>query len=1056
MKRSIAAIFLITCFAAVFPAKGDTIVYYNNDFNKNVSDVKPDKWHPVSSAGSMTIKVCTGEKHSGSNSILIKHEKWGKTILELDEINLKVGHLYRLSFYVKTRDAVSYPTDRYPTSVPAAVTMASFPFTNHSPAAGSTHDWQKKEMLFIATRAKDRVRLNFGLNGTAKGSVWFDDIKVEEVDDITEYIPKETIRWCDNGFRYDDRGWIFVHVEGKPYKRGYQYGYLVAHEIAEYINKLGIQRYEEHPSRGWNYLRFDADALMLRKFDKEYLEEMKGIADGAVRAGAEIFGRDINLVDIVTLNSVIDLGQAGGALRKTGNAISGKSFLAAEDELNIPMRQHKCSGFLATNSATKSSEIVFGQIFMWGGYTGPHWNIILDMIPSSGHRLVYETFPGGIHSAADFYINSAGIMIGETTVSQTPFNTNGTPQSNRIRKAAQYASSIDDVVKILSKNNNGMYTNDWLIGDAKTNETAIFLLGTCKSKLWRSSKKDFPGGLTDYYWSNNNTKDMDVRKEYIKNSSNAPYDLAFSPWNRDIAFVNFYKKHNGTIDEIDGVNLWASSPINRPHACDGKITTSEMARNLMFLAHSGKVTLREKFINENHRIPDLPGAVPRLSLGYSIVSPVFIAEKIKALKRDNSDNQNDGTVFDLSKIKEYLTFDKHDMWHNTVYPASDRENWFVSGTASMWRTLNYLPESKERAFKRLRDSFTDLNYRLLYVISREGTIKPIEAKRVYDRYNNYQIPRIRGTYLLHQMRLFMGNKTFGSMMKEIHTNYYEKNMKNSDFIRIAEKHGGDKAVKLFEEWIKREDLPNPEVSAKVNKQGDEWKVILNVRQNNNPYIFAAMVTVTANNKKTVFPVKVTKPDQEIILNLKNKPVSVEFNSMNDIPVARESFYTMSNYYDDWTKTVLVYGTSREIEANHTLALRFSKVLADRYSEILPPVVKDCEISPEKLASSDLILLGGPEDNSVVKDAAEKLGIKIGKNWFEYNGKEYSDSDNGLFAALPNPFNPERIVYLFVSNSALELYQMTKQYNRMPAWSVFRGDRIVKRGYHSVKRFCIDL
>ena len=79
---------------------------------------------------------------------------------------------------------------------------------------------------------------------------------------------------------------------------------------------------------------------------------------------------------------------------------------------------------------------------MWWGYTGPHWNIICDVVPEKGNRLVYETFPGGIHSGADFYINSSGIMIGETTVEQTPFNPEGSPQSNRIRKAAQYANVL--------------------------------------------------------------------------------------------------------------------------------------------------------------------------------------------------------------------------------------------------------------------------------------------------------------------------------------------------------------------------------------------------------------------------------------------------------------------------------------------------------------------------------------------------------------------------------------------------------------------------------------
>ena len=71
-------------------------------------------------------------------------------------------------------------------------------------------------------------------------------------------------------------------------------------------------------------------------------------------------------------------------------------------------------------------------------------------------------------------------MIGDILVGQTPFNVDGSPQSNRIRKAAQYANSIDDVVKILT-DNSGMYTNDWLIGDTKTDEIAVLLLRNKKT-----------------------------------------------------------------------------------------------------------------------------------------------------------------------------------------------------------------------------------------------------------------------------------------------------------------------------------------------------------------------------------------------------------------------------------------------------------------------------------------------------------------------------------------------------------------------------------------------
>ena len=205
---------------------------------------------------------------------------------------------------------------------------------------------------------------------------------------------------------------------------------------------------------------------MLRKYDEEYLTEMRGIAEGAARGGAKVDGRAVDTVDVVTLNSLIDIGQMKSALRATPHALSGKSFLSAEEELKIPDDKHKCSAFVATAPATATGRMILGQLFMWGGFTGMHFNVIADVVPARGRRLVYQTFPGGIHSGTDFYVNSAGIVLGETTVAQTPFREDGTPQSNRARRAAQYADSIDEVVRILKKDNNGLYSNDWVLGDA--------------------------------------------------------------------------------------------------------------------------------------------------------------------------------------------------------------------------------------------------------------------------------------------------------------------------------------------------------------------------------------------------------------------------------------------------------------------------------------------------------------------------------------------------------------------------------------------------------------
>ncbi len=163
---------------------------------------------------------------------------------------LEVGKLYRLSGWIRTEGVVSDPMSKYPTAVPACLTMESLPFTIHSPAVGGDSDWTRVELPLLRHPASDRVRLHLGYNGTARGTAWFDDVRLERVDDITEYIPLETVRWSGQGFRYDDQGWIFVHIEGEPYERGYQYGSLMPDEIVEYIRKLGVVRQRGRPGGG--------------------------------------------------------------------------------------------------------------------------------------------------------------------------------------------------------------------------------------------------------------------------------------------------------------------------------------------------------------------------------------------------------------------------------------------------------------------------------------------------------------------------------------------------------------------------------------------------------------------------------------------------------------------------------------------------------------------------------------------------------------------------------------------------------------------------------------
>jgi hypothetical protein len=120
--------------------------------------------------------------------------------------------------------------------------------------------------------------------------------------------------------------------------------------------------------------------------------------------------------------------------------------------------------------------------------------MIFDIAPSRGYRILMDGFPGLIHSADDFGINGAGIMITETTISHfSGYDPAGVPEFVRARKAMQYAASIDDFARIMKAGNNGGYANTWLVADRKTNEIASLELGLKNVTLQRKTDGYFVG-----------------------------------------------------------------------------------------------------------------------------------------------------------------------------------------------------------------------------------------------------------------------------------------------------------------------------------------------------------------------------------------------------------------------------------------------------------------------------------------------------------------------------------------------------------------------------------
>ncbi len=222
-------------------------------------------------------------------------------------------------------------------------------------------------------------------------------------------------------WRYPQAGWIVLHIEGKPYERGVQHGRLLASEIAAYIRCFAAQQSSKSPAEGWKTTRTLVNSLFLRRFDKEFLEEMQGIADGAAAVGAKFENRAIDLLDIVAVNLWSEIESLESALELTPNGLEGLHLPKFHAKTPAAPPDH-CSAFAATGPATADGKIVFGHITMFGLYPSRYYNVWLDIQPAQGHRIVMQSYPGGIQSGMDYYMNDAGLIVCETTIDQTKFN----------------------------------------------------------------------------------------------------------------------------------------------------------------------------------------------------------------------------------------------------------------------------------------------------------------------------------------------------------------------------------------------------------------------------------------------------------------------------------------------------------------------------------------------------------------------------------------------------------------------------------------------------------
>ncbi|MGA7259089.1 MAG: hypothetical protein WBX09_20765, partial [Terracidiphilus sp.] len=324
--------------------------------------------------------------------------------------------------------------------------------------------------------------------------------------------------------------------------------------------------------------------------------------------------------------------------------------------------------------------------------------------------------------------------------------------------------NIDDVFRILSTQNNGLFTNEWIMGDDKTNEIAIFDLVTNHTKLWRSSKNEWFGGTPGFYWGDNNAKDLTVRLEDYPDPNSDPEFIPYVPRMRDTAWQQLYQKYRGKIDEQFGFLAYRTAPLVAASTMDAKVVTADMASNMMVWAEMGRPNQREWLPNKKYDYTGDDGLYPS---GYYL----FQAEPTATLRAAIEQNEktrlaaaHGSSQQTTAQAKNTARYDGR-LWKGWVLPASDSDSWFVAGSAEYEQVLQ--SNDVDEAMNAQRAVWRSLQ---------------AKADSPLDQYRR---ERSKGVLFLDSLRVKMGDDAFLKLMRDYFAANTTKTVTAQSFLEKA-------------------------------------------------------------------------------------------------------------------------------------------------------------------------------------------------------------------------------------------------------------------------------
>jgi len=394
-------------------------------------------------------------------------------------------------------------------------------------------------------------------------------------------------------------GWKSLYIYGDAYERGVAHGYLLYDELKRVLKIFPFILKEQLKVTLKEYIKKSnvlIKPVIMRDFQEIY-QEMEGISTGAKYRGVHI-----SLDYLIAWNSYMSL------------------YTVFKKKSSEDGNLEKCSAFIATGNATKDGKIVMGHTTHCNFITGSLFNIVLYVVPTTGHPFVMQISPGYVASVSDFFISSSGIIGCETTISATNYQPDfGAPFFCRIRMAMQYCHTLDQYVKLMLEDNAGDYACSWQFGNIHTNEIMLFELLHKRHSIKRTMNGVYYGmnsaidpdlrlTETDDSEYNDVTKSSGARNYRLNHLLNDEYYGKIDIHTAKLVLSDHYDMDLNRV-KMDTLSVCKHTELDPhvskrpgfyPFGCvDGKITTTDLAKQMQFIGRFGSACGR-KFSAKEH------------------------------------------------------------------------------------------------------------------------------------------------------------------------------------------------------------------------------------------------------------------------------------------------------------------------------------------------------------------------------------------------------------------------------------------------------------------------